>query len=80
MGMSLSSILADISMDCIEGEILTNNLSKHVIKWVWYVDDKFHRFLNQIHPIEIEENNSINFLDLTIKKLENNIDFKIHIS
>lgn len=45
--------------------------------------NKFFIFINNLHPrikftLEIEEDNSINFLDLTIQKLDNFLSFSIY--
>jgi len=56
-----------------------------LVGWTGSVDElnSFLDFLNSLHPnlkftMEVEFNNKINFLDLTLERLDNTIEFKIY--
>lgn len=87
MGSPLSPILADIVLQDLEDYALSH-ISCHIPFYLRYVDDVamaapsclipdilkiFNSFHNRLQfTVEIPDNNSLNFLDITIFKLDNN--------
>ncbi|CAH2089803.1 unnamed protein product [Euphydryas editha] len=93
MGSPLSPLMADIFMDDFENKhIVKNNNILYYYRYVddiiicWTGTDRqldiFVKNLNNIHPkikfkSELEQNHSINFLDLTITRVNNKHQFGI---
>ena len=93
-GFLISGILAEILISHLELEyILNTSKNKYVHNVIYryrYVDDilflykgnkqvkKLHQHINTIHPKITEQNNIVNFLDLTITKIANKHKFKIY--
>lgn len=97
MGSSLSPLLAEIFMNHLECNNITNNNNlKCISHWFRYVDDclvfiegdsataqHVLDYINTVHSnikftMEIEKNSSINFLDLTITKVQEHLEFSIY--
>jgi hypothetical protein len=90
MGAPSSAILAEIHLQSIECNNISDILIKHnVIGYFRYVDDKLtdinltlHEF-NNVHPkllfaMEHEHDNKIDFLNITIQRTENNLTYNIY--
>ena len=87
MGSPLGPLLANIFMTALEEDTIPS-LNPYLCHWKRFVDDthayidpqKVESILNKLndyHPnieftFELEENNSINFLDVNIKRISNN--------
>ncbi|XP_052746613.1 uncharacterized protein LOC128199716 [Bicyclus anynana] len=94
MGSPLSPLMADIFMDDFENKnIVKNNHILYYYRYVddiiicWTGTDRqldvFVDKLNNLHPkikfkLEIEQNNSLNFLDVTITRVNNRHHFGIY--
>ncbi|UYV81733.1 hypothetical protein LAZ67_20002153 [Cordylochernes scorpioides] len=91
MGNPISSALANIFMDQID-QVVTESKQLKIIFWKRYIDDIFcitesdfvviSNFLNNLRPFlkfthEIENNNSLAFLDLQLKRKFNQIETSI---
>ena len=87
----LSSLLSDVSMEQIEKETEKLHRFKYVVYWGRYVDDvlitlsgtrdeldNFHKQINIKFTVEIENNNKLNFPDITIIKRANDLEFNIY--
>lgn len=94
MGSPLSPLMADIFMDYFERKHLVNEpniqfyyryVDDVIICWTGTSRqiDTFVKKVNKIHPkikfkLELESNKSLNFLDLTISRVNNKLDFQIY--
>jgi hypothetical protein len=94
MGSPLSPLMADIFMDHFENQHIVDNINilyyfryvdDLIICWTGSMSqlDTFVNDINNKHPKikfkkELEQNNSLNFLDLTITKVDNKHDFQIY--
>ncbi|UYV76593.1 hypothetical protein LAZ67_14001351 [Cordylochernes scorpioides] len=92
MGNSVSSALANIYMDKID-KIIADTAQLQVIIWKRYIDDilcitkvdlsTILNFLNNLKPFlkftfEIEENNSLPFLDIQLTRNQDRIETRIY--
>ncbi len=91
MGNPLSPIVSELVLDCLFNR-LNNEFKDCIQFFVKFVDDSFFivhsdkvdqikKFLNQFHPrikftCEMEKDNTLNFLDVTIIRSNNNLKFK----
>lgn len=94
MGSPLSPLMAEVFMDNFECKYIVNEphilfyyryVDDIIILWTGTLRqiDIFVSKLNNIHPkikfkLEVESNQSLNFLDLTISKSQNKLDFQIY--
>lgn len=79
VGCPISLLLVNIFVDSLENKILSSDRSNHILFWYRYVDNIsacFHDFDELIYYLSFIINNSIYFLDLTITKINNELNFQ----